>query len=144
MHGGRELVDDRYWFEHVYSDQKGSTGAIGSASDLGRFARALLRGGELDGMRVLSAESVALMARRVVEIDKGAPESDMKFGLGWFIGEDDGRVVLSHGGGGMAFRTLLQLYPDDDLAVVVLANSTYLDGDGGRRIAAAAADAMLD
>jgi CubicO group peptidase (beta-lactamase class C family) len=140
----RELVDDRYWFEHVYSDQKGSTGAIGSASDLGRFARALLRGGELDGVRILSADSVELMARPLVEIEKGAPANDMEFGLGWFIGEDGGRVVLSHGGGGLAFRTMLQLYPDDDLAVIVLANSTYLDGDGGRRIASATADAMLD
>ena len=141
----RELVDDRYWFEHVYSDQKGSTGAIGSASDMGRFARALLRGGELDGATILSPQSVALMARPVVDVDEGASESDMKFGLGWFIGgDDDGRVVLSHGGGGMAFRTMLQLYPEDDLAVMVLGNSTYLDGDGGRRIADATADAVLD
>ncbi|UCH30758.1 MAG: beta-lactamase family protein, partial [Myxococcales bacterium] len=140
----RELVDDRYWFRHIYSDQKGSTGAIGSAADLGRFVRALLRGGELDGARILSAESVALMAQPVVAISKGAPRKGMDFGLGWFRGEDDGRVVLSHGGGGMAFRAMLQLYPDQNLGVVVLANSTYLDGEGGARIANAAADAVLE
>lgn len=140
----RELVDDRYWFGHVYSDQKGSTGAIGSATDLGRFARALLRGGELDGVRILTPESVELMARPVVSIEKGAPRKGMEFGLGWFRGDDEGRLVLSHGGGGMAFRAMFRLYPQNDLAVVVLSNSTYLDGDGGARIATAAADAVLD
>jgi D-alanyl-D-alanine carboxypeptidase len=143
-HFVRELVEDRYWFGHVYSDQKGSTGAIGSASDLGRFARALLREGELDGARILTPESVELMARPVISIDEGAPRKGMEFGLGWFRSEDDGRVVLAHGGGGMAFRAMFQVYPEEGLGVIVLANSTYLDGDGGSRIANAVADAVLE
>ena len=137
----RELIDGRYWFRHVYSDQKGSTGAIGSALDLGRFATALLRGGELDGVRILSAESVEAMSRAVVRITKGAPRKGMSFGLGWFRGEENGNVVLAQGGGGMAFRAMLQLYPEQRLGVVVLSNSTYLDGEGGARIARAAATA---
>jgi len=141
----RELVDDRYWFRHIYSDQKGSTGAIGSAADLGRFARALLRGGELDGIRILSADSVAMMEEPVIAIEKGAPRRGADdFALGWFRGEQHGQVVLSHGGGGMAFRAMLQLYPDRNLAVVVLSNSTYLDGDGGARVAHAVADVVLE
>jgi len=139
----REVVDGRYWFRHVYSDQKGSTGAIGPADDLGRFATALLRGGELDGARVLTPESVALMARPVVAIKKGAPRKGMSFGLGWFRGDEDGEVVLAHGGGGMAFRGMLQLYPEQKLGVAVLGNSTYLDGEGGARIARAAARVWL-
>jgi len=131
----RELVDDRYWFQHMYSDQKGSTGAIGSADDLGRFATALLRGGELDGARILTPESVELMARPVVAINKGAPRNGMSFGLGWFRDEEDGTLALAHGGGGMAFRGMLQLYPEQKLGVAVLANGTYLDGEGGARIA---------
>ena len=43
----------------------------------------------------------------------------------------------------MAFRAMFQLYPERDLGVVVLSNSTYLDGDGGTRIANAAADAVF-
>ena len=139
----RELAGDRYWFRHLYSDQKGSTGAIGSAADLGRFAQALLRGGELDGARILEPESVELMEKPVVAIEKGAPRRGMKFGLGWFRSDDHGHVVLSHGGGGMAFRAMLQLYPEENLGVIVVANSTYLDGDGGARVASTAADALL-
>jgi CubicO group peptidase (beta-lactamase class C family) len=140
----RELVDGRYWFQKLYSDQKGSTGAIGPATELGRFATALLRGGELDGVRILSRESVELMQRPVTRIRKGAPRRGMHFGLAWFREDDEGRVRLSHGGGGMAFRAMLALYPDDNLGLVVLSNSTYLDGEGGARIAKAAADALAN
>jgi CubicO group peptidase (beta-lactamase class C family) len=140
----RELVDDRYWFQQIYSNQKGSTGAIGPATELGRFATALLRGGELDGVRILSRESVELMGRPVVPIRKGAPRKGMHFGLAWFRDDHGGRAALSHGGGGMAFRGMLVLYPEEKLAVVVLSNSTYLDGDGGARIAKAAAEATAN
>ncbi|HET6418140.1 MAG TPA: serine hydrolase domain-containing protein [Polyangiales bacterium] len=135
----RELIAGRYWFRQLYSDQKGSTGAIGPATDLGRFATALLRGGELDGVRILSRESVELMARPVVRISKGGPRRGMQFGLAWFREDDEGRATLSHRGGGMAFRAMLALHPEEKLGVVVLSNSTYLDGDGGARIAKAAA-----
>lgn len=134
----KALVDGRYWFRHLYSDQKGSTGAIGSATDLGRFATALLRGGELDGALILRPESVEMMARPVVDIRKGAPRKDMRFGLAWFRSDEHGQVVLSHGGGGMAFRAMLRLDPEQKLGVVVLSNSTYLDGEGGARVAQAA------
>lgn len=39
----------------------GGSGAYATARDHGRFLRALLRGGELDGARILSPESVELM-----------------------------------------------------------------------------------
>lgn len=41
----------------------GGGGLYSTAADYGRFMRMLLNDGELDGVRVLSAESVALMAR---------------------------------------------------------------------------------
>lgn len=44
----------------------GGGGLISTAPDYARFVRAMLRGGELDGMRVLSAETVAEMSRNQV------------------------------------------------------------------------------
>ncbi len=41
-------------------------GLIGTASDYARFVRAMLRGGELDGNRVLQADTVAEMSRNQV------------------------------------------------------------------------------
>jgi len=46
--------------------------------------------------------------------------------LGWFISRVNGETTLTHGGAGMAFVTMLRLFPERDLGVVVFANSTYL------------------
>jgi methyl acetate hydrolase len=44
----------------------GGGGITGSAADYARFVRMILRGGELDGVRLLKAETVAEMARNQV------------------------------------------------------------------------------
>jgi CubicO group peptidase (beta-lactamase class C family) len=44
----------------------GGGGLASTASDYGRFVRMLLNGGELDGARVLKAETVALMGRNAI------------------------------------------------------------------------------
>jgi hypothetical protein len=55
----REESDGILWFNHVYTDQKEPTGPTGSAIDAAKFVMAFLNGGELDGQRILSEESVA-------------------------------------------------------------------------------------
>ncbi|MBA4161805.1 MAG: 1,4-butanediol diacrylate esterase [Novosphingobium sp.] len=44
----------------------GGGGLVSTASDYARFARAMLRGGELDGQRILQGETVAEMGRNQV------------------------------------------------------------------------------
>jgi methyl acetate hydrolase len=44
----------------------GGGGLASTANDYGRFVRALLNGGELDGARVLKAETVALMGQNAM------------------------------------------------------------------------------
>lgn len=124
----REKKDGILWFNRVYSDQKGSTGLIGSVSDLLRFMKALLRGGELNGKRILSSANIALMQKAIVEVKESpAPDNEgYSFGLAWFVSRDNGEVALTHGGAGMAFVTSLCLYPERELGIVVIANSTYL------------------
>ncbi|MDO8544001.1 MAG: DUF1343 domain-containing protein [Opitutaceae bacterium] len=56
----------------------GHAGVFTTAADLARFCRMLLNGGELDGVRVLSTESVAQMTRPQID------GSDRR-GLGWDI-----------------------------------------------------------
>jgi len=58
----------------------GHAGVFTTASDLARFARALLNNGDLEGVRILRAESVALM--HTVETP---PQVDARRGLGWDI-----------------------------------------------------------
>ena len=58
----------------------GHAGLFTTAADLARFARMLLNGGELDGVRVLQPETVALMTS--VQTPPAVPA---RRGLGWDI-----------------------------------------------------------
>ena len=52
----REVTRDSRW-------HSGGGGAVSTAADYLRFCQMLLNGGELDGARVLKAETVALMGQ---------------------------------------------------------------------------------
>lgn len=122
-----ETHDGRIWFNRVYSIQQGSTGLIGSPEDIVKFMQALLNDGALNNKRILSPESVALMETPVIAVSKSpAPADGLDFGLGWFIAETENGKVLTHSGAGMGYVTTLRLYPEQDLGVFVIANSTYL------------------
>lgn len=129
----REKTDGRYWFNHVYSDQKGSTGLIGPATDLARFLMALLNGGELDGRRIITPQSVAMMAIPTVSVTESpaGKTPGQKFAMGWFYLSQNGRTSLTHAGAGAAFVCMMRLYPDESLGIAVMANSTYLGRDMG-------------
>lgn len=58
----------------------GHAGLFITASDLARYARMLLNGGELDGVRIFKPETVQLMASV-----QTPPEISQKRGLGWDI-----------------------------------------------------------
>ena len=121
----RALVRERQgrllWLRRVYLDATPSSGLIGSAADVARLMLAYLGGGELDGGRVLSGESVR---RMTYEGHVGS------HGLGWFVRRSGGRLHLQHPGGGPGFATIMRLYPEEGLGVVALANGTDLDYDG--------------
>ena len=49
------------------------------------------------------------------------------YGFGWFLGEQRGEPVIEHGGAWQGFRAAIRRYPDERLAVVVLANAAHAD-----------------
>ena len=130
----REKRDGVLWFNRVYTDQKGPTGPIGPATDTARFLMAYLNGGELDGQRILSPESVAILTHEGHVLPGRDPEN-IEFadydriyrGLGWAYVEDGNDFFISHSGGGPGFATDMRLYPERDLGMVVLANGSYID-----------------
>jgi CubicO group peptidase (beta-lactamase class C family) len=102
-------------------------GLWGSAADLVAFGRTMLRGGVLDGVRVLGRRFVALMTRAHTGelLDESyTPPRPARYGLGW--GGPDGTEdspasdrAFGHGG---ATGTRLLVDPEADLVVVYLAN----------------------
>jgi len=129
----REKVDGVTWFNRVYMDQKGPTGPISTVTDMARFVMAILNEGELDGQRILSAESVASMTHESHVLPGNTPEArdyadynQMYHGLGWYVVKNPDLVFIAHGGGGPGFAADMRLYPDRELGMVIIGNGTYL------------------
>jgi CubicO group peptidase (beta-lactamase class C family) len=98
-------------------------GLWSTVSDVLRFGRAMLRGGELDGARVLSPAFVALMTREVTVDGLGAEQDPLMshhYALGWGkpgVASPASAAAYGHGG---ASGTRLWVDPTHDLVFVYL------------------------
>lgn len=106
-------------------DTPGSGSVFMSAHDLLRFGLYHLKG-EVPGQRgsVLTKDSIAEMQRPVRLADGSLNEI---YALGWEIGTKHGMRWFSHDGGMSGVSTILAVYPEVDLVVVVLANGMAED-----------------
>ncbi|MGJ5045175.1 serine hydrolase domain-containing protein [Bradyrhizobium sp. HKCCYLRH1062] len=110
----------------------GGGGLISSAPDYHRFARMLLGGGELDGVRLLRPETVNLMrTNRLIDAQRQIPFAGMPlwqtcgFGLGLAIVEDAAGNPYACGAPGTItwpgiFGTWWQADPVNDLIMIYL------------------------
>ncbi len=148
--GKLDLFDDAQaspWFSRPKLESGGG-GLVGTAADYLRFARMLLNKGELDGVRLLKPETVALMTRNHLpggkEIADLSPSADafnesgyrgIGFGLGVAVTLDPARVGIpgtagEFAWGGMA-STAFFVDPKEDMAVVFM---TQVITDTARRV----------
>jgi CubicO group peptidase (beta-lactamase class C family) len=88
-----------------------------SVVEMTRWLLANLGHGELDGTRILSAESHDLMWTPSVE-DDALPS----VGLSWFLGEYRGERLVTHSGGDLGYVSDLVMLPDCGLGVVAACN----------------------
>ncbi|MFP4624032.1 MAG: serine hydrolase domain-containing protein [Gemmatimonadota bacterium] len=98
-------------------------GLVATTADLVNFALGVMNG------TVLSDEARAEMWR------KQTPAGESSYGLGWNVGEIDGRRVVSHSGGSVGATAMLVLLPDHGIAVAVLGNTSGVSHAGiARRV----------
>ena len=95
----------------------GDRGLLSTALDLAKWDAALSSG------RTLTPASTKLMWTPVIRFD-GGYSYPFAYGLGWFIKSIHGHRQLSHPGGAPGTGAILSRYPDDDLTVILLANSS--------------------
>ena len=108
--------------EWDYSHNMAGGNMYATADDLARFGRAVERPG------LLSQKSLDLLYKRP---RVGAVESDMSFGF--FVRNDSssGRRRLTIGGANAGVQSGLFVYPDEDLVIVVLANTWGIGSRSG-------------
>jgi CubicO group peptidase (beta-lactamase class C family) len=101
-------------------------GLIGPVTDAARFVQMHLRDGELDGVRILNADS-CLKMREIRVLGKR-----FDLGLGWFRpsnarGAD--HPFVEHLGGGAGFYNVIRIYSTRGVGVAVMGNAAKYDID---------------
>jgi CubicO group peptidase (beta-lactamase class C family) len=115
-------------FEFVGPAPAGSLSTTGH--DMARFMLAHLQGGELDGQRILSPETAAMMHNS--PLDKVNPRSLIpplnRMQLGFFETNLNGHEVIGHLGDTDLFHTSLHLFINDGVGLFVSFNSPGKEG----------------
>ena len=93
---------------------------IASAHDMGRFVAANMRGGALDGDRVLSAQSIEMLHEGAVNAGRST------YGMGWFDGRLGDTRVVRNSGSTTDMASAMYLAPDRGVGLVVLYNGQSL------------------
>jgi CubicO group peptidase (beta-lactamase class C family) len=108
----------------------GGAGLVSTASDYGRFLQMLLNGGELDGARLLSPRTVALMhLNHTRDLFKWNTRA---FGLGFWVNEDPGILGENIGQGaygwGSAYYPEYAVDPKERLVMLLMMQLRPTDG----------------
>jgi CubicO group peptidase (beta-lactamase class C family) len=117
-------------------DNAGPAGSINSnVVDMAQWVRLMLGKGEFEGKRVISEANVLEMTGSQMKMTKKGvwgvlfPDSALiAYGLGWFLAEHQGYLMVNHGGnidGNAAFVSFL---PEANMGVVVLSNLNQANG----------------
>lgn len=101
------------------TDTPGATDGYSSAHDLLSFAMYHMKHRGANQSAILSDDAIDLM-QRPTSPDAGGEV----FGVSWVVEHlPNGRLRVGHNGGLVGVTTRLAMYPEEDLAVVVLANA---------------------
>lgn len=105
-------IDGGFERAHGGHGLAGAGGMMSTAVDLLRWARELASG-EVGGQAVME------LMRRPAVLDDG---TEIGYALGVGVGDFRGVPRLAHSGSGPGSASVLHVYPEDDLAIAVLAN----------------------
>lgn len=112
------------------ADRLPTAALVSSAGDLGRFLRAELRGGELDGVRIASVDAMKQMHQPQVS------SPGFAYAMGWRVSALAGETAVHHGGILPNYRGKMVMLPTLGLGVVVLTNvSSVLGTPTSHRVA---------
>lgn len=110
-------------------------GQSATATDMVRFAQAILNGGSLDGQRILRPETVEQMLSQQFTHD----DRLMGMALGWYETDLEGTRVMGHGGDTRWFHSYLGIDEAHDLAFF-----TSFAGSGGSAVRSALFPALYE
>lgn len=124
----------------VRTDQSSTSATLGDGGiysnvvDLAKWDEALQKHTLLSEEEMAPALSPVVLADgaqphwpKDTDSDNLAPGKPVAYGYGWFLDPYEGHPRLWHSGSTMGFRTVIERFPSDGLAIVILCNRTDLD-----------------
>lgn len=123
--GYSRASEDPLKFELVGAYPAGSLSSTGT--DMARFMMAHLQKGELDGKRIMSAETAEMMHNSPLTVIP--PLNRME--LGFFETNTNGRQVIAHLGDTQGFHSSLHLFMNEDVGFYVSFNGGGRQGAAG-------------
>lgn len=146
---GRRVVEVWPWRD----DRAGPAGAVNStAHDMAQWVMLHLGAGEYEGHRIFSRAQAREMHSVHVTTGERDPEersaydralAEQGYGYGWRVASYRGHRMLWHGGGQVGYSSVMCLFPDRRLGIVVLQNLHFRDTASQRSIALKFADHYL-
>jgi CubicO group peptidase (beta-lactamase class C family) len=112
------LKEDSVFINAPYVDNSykwAGGGFISTTRDLIKFGQAHLKPG------FLTAETLEKLTSSQ-ELSNGKPTG---YGMGWFIREINDKRIIFHGGGSIGGISDFVLYPEDEMVIVMLSNSSH-------------------
>jgi hypothetical protein len=98
-----------------------------SVADMTHWVLMQLDNGKYNGKQVVPASAIAETRTPATVMGNGGTQFNSGhfalYGLGWFLEEYAGKLVVSHTGGINGFVTSVTLLPEEKLGIVVLTNS---------------------
>lgn len=94
-----------------------AAGVNSNARDMARWLRFLLAGGAIDGTRLVRETTLEQTWLPHIGVADG-----IDYGMGWFLGEWDGRRVAYHGGNIDGFAAQVAIMPDEGIGLALLTN----------------------
>ena len=125
---------------------EGAVGLLSSTADFVRFSQMLLNKGELDGVRLLKAQSVESMTRNGLS---EAVQSTRRGAYGWGLGnvnvllQSDGKASVGEYGWDGTAGTIFWIDPAKECVVVLMTQNSPADPDNLRARFKAIVDAAI-
>ncbi len=130
----------RYWFNKVYNSSLGSTGLVSNGHDIANFMTSMLDCLQATAGPISMGSCKQIIEAATVKVTKSPARrvEGLEQKLGWFVLPTQLGDSFAHGGSGMGYTAMLQLFPDEDLGIFVVGNDSYFDRNGGLAITSAA------
>jgi CubicO group peptidase (beta-lactamase class C family) len=143
--GGLRVVDEPLTSRYLTKPAlfSGGGGLVSTARDYMRFCRMLLDKGQLDGARLLKAETVKMMTSNQLP-DGVTRGTSGGFGLGFSVQTEDGKSPIGEYGWGGIASTHFWISPKDELAVVALSQRIPYSGQLANAIKSIIYDSIMD